>query len=219
MEVNIVQHLIRKGFRESEIVRGIKVIAQMTQFAEQNGLSMEEVISDLKTFANRNLAHDKDVGSLSTKMMAAYWSSFQAGGVTDVNQWEPTELEQLIQTIDDPFVRVMLGVIYETGMRGSQLLALTGNDVDCSNNTIRIKRHGEYVTLVISGALSSQLEQYVRFIGAPPESPLFALCFSGKRNLKAVDNLMRTAARKLGWQRPISIAVLRKCYLARALEK
>ena len=54
------------------------------------------------------------------------------------NFWTLDEFNQIIETVTDPTANIALKVLFYSGMRFGELLALTLSDIDFENNTISI---------------------------------------------------------------------------------
>lgn len=67
--------------------------------------------------------------------------NFRNDEVNEVgNIWTIDEFNQFISVVDNPMYKIIFKLLFFTGMRKGELLALTWNDIDFSNNTIYINK-------------------------------------------------------------------------------
>lgn len=58
----------------------------------------------------------------------------------DINYWTFEEFKQFIKVVDDELYKTMFTFLYYTGVRLSEMIALTWNDIDFKNKTLRINK-------------------------------------------------------------------------------
>ena len=57
-----------------------------------------------------------------------------------MNFWEFVEFKQFIAVVDDPLYKTFFSILYYSGARKGELLALTWADVDFEQNAIHINK-------------------------------------------------------------------------------
>ena len=82
-----------------------------------------------------------------------------------------SQVIRLINTIENERDRLIVRLIYATGVRVSELCAITGEDIDFEEQTIRVKGKGDKIRTVFID--EETLEEINRFIGNIIEGPLF----------------------------------------------
>ncbi|HON81018.1 MAG TPA: tyrosine-type recombinase/integrase [Methanoregulaceae archaeon] len=82
-----------------------------------------------------------------------------------------SQVIRLIDSIEDPRDRLIVRVIYATGVRVSELCAMNIEDIDFEDETIRVRGKGGKIRIVFIDR--ETLEEMADFIGTRIEGPLF----------------------------------------------
>jgi integrase len=98
------------------------------------------VLAMMSSFLNYSAKHD-----YINKNPMKQIDNFKKEKVT-MNYWTLSEFNTFIECVDNIFYKTMFWVLYYTGMRKGELLALTLKDLDLVNNTININKTCSYVT-------------------------------------------------------------------------
>lgn len=132
------------------------------------------------------------------------------------------EVELLICMIDHRLIRLVVIVLYMTGMRISECLNLTIDNVDLKNRVIHIVAgKGNKDRLIpISNRLIPLLEDYIRYQRPETESPLF-FCTkkTGMLSPVYVNRVITQAVNKLGWKKKVTAHILRHSFASQLVKK
>jgi integrase/recombinase XerC len=82
-----------------------------------------------------------------------------------------SQVTRLINTVEDDRDRLIVRLIYATGVRVSELCAINVEDIDFEEHTIRVKGKGDKIRIVFVD--EETLAEIERFIGNRIEGPLF----------------------------------------------
>lgn len=132
------------------------------------------------------------------------------------------EIKQLLMAIDHPLIRLIVETMYRTGLRISECLDLTIENVDLENGVIHVVAgKGNKDRLVpISSTLLPLLKQYVTRERADTPSPLFfATKKTGKVSPVYVNHHLGKAAKALGWKKHVSAHILRHSFASQLVKK
>ncbi|WP_292519849.1 site-specific tyrosine recombinase/integron integrase [Methanoculleus sp.] len=103
-----------------------------------------------------------------------------------------SQVIRLIKTIPDDRDRLIVRLIYATGVRVSELCAINVEDIDFEEQTIRVKGKGDKIRTVFVD--EETLEAIDRFIGNKIEGPLFVGQQGNHLSPRTVQHLFREYA-------------------------
>lgn len=84
------------------------------------------------------------------------------------NFWTLEEFNQIIETVTDPTANTALMVLFYSGMRFGELLALTLSDMDFENNTINITKSLQHRAKLGDIVTPPKTDNGIRCISMPP---------------------------------------------------
>lgn len=132
------------------------------------------------------------------------------------------EVEQLIKAIDHDLIRLVVTVLYMTGLRISECLNLTIDDVNLEKRVIHVVAgKGNKDRLIpISNRLLPLLEDYVRYKRPDTGSVLF-FCTkkTGMLSPVYVNRGIALAVQKLGWKKKVTAHILRHSFASQLVKK
>ena len=132
------------------------------------------------------------------------------------------EVEQLVNKIEHSLIRLVVQVLYKTGLRISECLHLTVDDVDIERKVIHVVAgKGNKDRLVpISESLLPLLRNYMENGRPKTNSPLF-FCTkkTGKLSPVYVNRELAEAVRKLGWKKKVTAHILRHSFASQLVKK
>ena len=128
------------------------------------------------------------------------------------------EVLQLLDVVTNPTHRLMLQLIYSSGLRVSEVVNLRVQDIQLYNFTLFVrggKGHKDRIT-IFSDKIKTQLLQQMG--GKSPTDFLFITQRGGKYTTRAVQKVFEQAVRKAGLQKTVSCHTLRHCFATHLLE-
>ncbi|MCM3625562.1 tyrosine-type recombinase/integrase [Brevibacillus borstelensis] len=132
------------------------------------------------------------------------------------------EVAQLIKAIDHDLIRLVVTVLYMTGLRISECLNLTIDDVNLEKRVIHVVAgKGNKDRLIpISNRLLPLLEDYVRYKRPDTGSVLF-FCTkkTGMLSPVYVNRGIALAVQKLGWKKKVTAHILRHSFASQLVKK
>jgi integrase/recombinase XerD len=131
------------------------------------------------------------------------------------------EVQQLLETIGHPLIRLVVRTLYQTGLRISECLNLTVDDVDLENNLLHVRagKGKKARTIPIGMTLSPYLLDYVKNGRVDTESTFFfALKRSGKLSSAYVNRVLTQAVEQLGWNKNVSCHTLRHSFASQLVK-
>lgn len=131
------------------------------------------------------------------------------------------EVEILIKTIDHNLIRLVVTVLYMTGMRISECLNLTIDNVDIKKRVIHVVAgKGNKDRLIpISKRLVPLLEDYMRFQRPDTDSQrFFCTKKTGMLSPVYVNRVINKAVDKLGWKKKVTAHILRHSFASRLVK-
>lgn len=132
------------------------------------------------------------------------------------------EVDLLIKTIDHNLIRLVVFVLYMTGMRISECLNLTVDNVDIKKRVIHVVAgKGNKDRLIpISKRLVPLLEEYILFQRPETDSLLF-FCTkkTGMLSPVYVNRIITQAVNKLGWKKKVTAHILRHSFASQLVKK
>ena len=149
-----------------------------------------------------------------------------ASDIEDI-KYVPTEREflseeealQLIEEIDHELVKVFTVTLLYTGMRISEALALTIDDVDMDTDWIHIRngKGGKARSIPINRKLKDKLEDYVQW--RTPSKQFFATKKTGTLSSGTVQAVIRETRERLGCKKKITPHVFRHSFASELVKK
>jgi len=132
------------------------------------------------------------------------------------------EVEQLVNKIEHSLIRLVVQVLYKTGLRISECLSLTLDNVDFERKVIHVVAgKGNKDRLIpISESLLPLLRDYMENGRPETNSPLF-FCTkkTGKLSPVYVNRELAEAVRKLGWKKKVTAHILRHSFASQLVKK
>lgn len=133
----------------------------------------------------------------------------------------PVEVNQLIDTIDHPIIKVVSQTLYYTGMRISECLNLKLNDVNFDAQIIYIinGKGKKDRNIPISQHLLKILQNYLNNIRPDVNSNnFFATKKTGSLSPTYVNRVLKYASKKLKWNKNISAHILRHSFASNLIK-
>ncbi|QOS98166.1 tyrosine-type recombinase/integrase [Brevibacterium sp. JNUCC-42] len=131
------------------------------------------------------------------------------------------EMERLVHTIDHALIRLVVFVLYMTGLRISECLNLTVDDVNLEEKVIHVVAgKGNKDRLIpISLRLLPLLQEYLQEKRPKTGSPLF-FCTkkTGMLSPVYVNKVITEAVRKLGWKKKVTAHILRHSFASQLVK-
>lgn len=132
------------------------------------------------------------------------------------------EVEQLVGVIEHDLIRLVIQVLYLTGLRISECLNLTQSTVDLERMVIHVVAgKGNKDRLIpISNKLLPLLQHYTEYERPNTESDLF-FCTkkTGKLSDVYVNRILADAVKKLGWKKKVTAHILRHSFASQLVKK
>ncbi|KZE49513.1 recombinase [Brevibacillus parabrevis] len=132
------------------------------------------------------------------------------------------EVEQLVNAIDHAMIKVVVKVLYLTGMRISECLNVTMDDIDLNKQVIRViagKGNKDRV-IPISTRLVPTLMNYIEHERPITGSNLlFCTKKTGKLSAVYVNKGISDAVSKLGWKKKVTAHILRHSFASQLVKK
>ena len=129
----------------------------------------------------------------------------------------PEEVSTLIESMENPLMKLVTNTLFNTGLRISECLNLRIRHVDFPNRVIRVvSGKGRKDRLIpINEKLCPLLEEYRREkrFAAKPDDPFFATETTGRLCASYYNHyLRRTTERQLGWTKRVTAHTLRHSF-------
>ncbi len=126
------------------------------------------------------------------------------------------EIEKLFLAARDLLDKLIIALLFETGLRAQELITITTDDIDFSNQMIRVKnaKYGEE-RIVFYGLLTKQvLDEYILYKRPRPGERLLGISYSG------LYKRLKTLAKRAGVDpRKVRPHVLRHTFATEALRR
>lgn len=126
-----------------------------------------------------------------------------------------SEINTLLNAIPHELIRLLVRTLAYTGLRISECINLTLEDVDIDQKVIRVinGKGGKDRTIPLSEELSSQLQGYVNKKRPKVASKrFFALKKTGAISDQYVNRELKRAVKKLGWDKHVTCHTLRHSF-------
>lgn len=125
------------------------------------------------------------------------------------------EYQQLVHAIEHPTIKTIIQFLFFTGLRITECLSLTLEDVDLEEETIFVQngKGNKQRKIPISPKLLLVLIDYKENIRPDTESNFFfALAKTGKVSDVYVNRILHETTKKLGWKKKVTCHVLRHSF-------
>ncbi len=111
--------------------------------------------------------------------------------------------------------KIILELIYATGIRVSELVGLTVEDIDLVNNILTIPRSNNYKerTIPFNNLLCEYLSAYIKEEALEKEEKLFKNRRNTQVSEREIFRLIREAAQKSGLNKKVSPSIIRNSFL------
>jgi len=151
------------------------------------------------------------------------WTTFHAAALIDPLKapikertfLDEQEYFELVGAIEHPTIKTIVQFLFYTGLRITECLTLTVDDVDFDNRMIHV-RHGKgdkERKVPLSEKLIPVLTEYKEMIRPEANSNrFFALAKTGKVSDVYVNRTLHETTAKLGWKKVVSCHVLRHSF-------
>jgi site-specific recombinase XerD len=128
-----------------------------------------------------------------------------------------TEIEKMIVATKNVNHRLIIQMMYATGMRASELINLKWQDIDFGRNTIHIKfAKGKKDRIVM---LSPKIKKGLKFLSENREGYVFISNRNKKYTLRAIEKIVDNAKKKAKIKKKISPHSLRHYFATHLLER
>lgn len=128
---------------------------------------------------------------------------------------EPWEVDALVEAADSERDRLIIRLLYTTGLRVSELVGLRKDDVNLEERSLRVMGKGGKERLVyFPASLVDQLRRQME----TPGPWLFPSRRGGHIHYTTVERAIRRAARRAGIEKKVTPHVLRHSFATRSLE-
>lgn len=132
------------------------------------------------------------------------------------------EYIELVEAIEHPTIKIVIQFLFYTGLRITECLTLTLEDVNLKNQMIHV-RHGKgdkERKVPLSGKLVPLLKMYRETIRPEVTSNrFFALAKTGKVSDVYVNRILHETTAKLGWKKVVTCHVLRHSFASNLVKK
>lgn len=128
---------------------------------------------------------------------------------------DETEYKQLIEAIEHPTIKVVIQFLFYTGLRITECLSLTLEDVNLEESIVFVQngKGNKQRKVPISPKLLPLLVHYKEHIRPATDSPFFfALSKTGKLSDVYVNRVLHETTKKLGWKKKVTCHVLRHSF-------
>ncbi|WP_289143081.1 tyrosine-type recombinase/integrase [uncultured Brevibacillus sp.] len=132
------------------------------------------------------------------------------------------EIDQLVNTIEHKTIKVVVMVLYLTGMRISECLNVTLNDVDMDKRVIHVVagKGNKDRMIPVSNRLLPILQQYIQTQRPSTHSNrLFCTKKTGMLSAVYVNREISDAVRKLKWTKKVTAHILRHSFASQLVKK
>ena len=133
------------------------------------------------------------------------------------------EFEELVRAISQPVVRTVVQTMLYTGGRITEMVRLELKDVDLRNNMLHIVngKGKKDRDIPISLKLHRILVHYLKHIRQPEKKTgrFFTTATTGQVSNNYINECIRNAVIKLGWEKDVSAHVLRHSFSSNLLAK
>ncbi|MGG1664571.1 tyrosine-type recombinase/integrase [Brevibacillus sp. NRS-1366] len=138
------------------------------------------------------------------------------------NALSDEEVEELVNAIEHETIKVVVRVLYLTGMRISECLNVTLNDVDMNKQVIHViaGKGNKDRSIPISNRLLPILQQYMQTQRPSTHSNLlFCTKKTGSFSAVYVNKGISDAVKKLNWKKKVTAHILRHSFASQLVKK
>lgn len=129
---------------------------------------------------------------------------------------EPEEVAKMVASCDSIRDRLIILILYTTGLRVSELVSLRKDDIDFEKRAIRVKgKGGKERVVFFPENLSELIKAYLANLGE--DSDYLFPSQAGHIHYTTVERIVRRAAEKAGIRKKISPHVLRHSFATQSL--
>ncbi|WP_433744937.1 tyrosine-type recombinase/integrase [Falsibacillus pallidus] len=135
---------------------------------------------------------------------------------------EQEEAEELIKEIEHPLIQTVCKTLYLTGLRISECLNLTVENVNLKKREILViaGKGNKDRRIPISDKLHTLLEHYLLHERVKTSSPyFFATKKSGSLSAQYVNTVLNETTNKLGWKKKITAHIFRHTFASQLVKK
>ena len=132
------------------------------------------------------------------------------------------EIEKLVEAIDHALISLVVVFLANTGLRISECLSLTLDDVDLDAGLIRVKngKGNKDRNVPINKKLYPLIQDYRdNWRDAYGSERFFATKKTGKLTNTYINTVLRDAVKKLGWKKKVSCHILRHSFASNLIKK
>ena len=132
------------------------------------------------------------------------------------------EIEKLVEAIDHALISLVVVFLANTGLRISECLNLTLEDVDLDAKLIRVKngKGNKDRNVPISKKLHPLIQDYRdNWRDAYGSERFFATKKTGKLTNTYINTVLRDTVKKLGWKKKVSCHILRHSFASNLIKK
>lgn len=130
------------------------------------------------------------------------------------------EVNNLINAVDHPLIKVVIQTLFYTGMRISECLKLKINDVDMEEKIIHVinGKGGKDRDIPINEHLLQILKNYLENRSDIISDYFFATKKTGKLCSAYVNHVIEETVKKLGWKKHVSAHILRHSFASNLIK-
>ncbi len=130
---------------------------------------------------------------------------------------EPEEVELLLGHAENPRDKLIIKLLYTTGLRVSELVTLKKSDVDLEDCSLRVLgKGGKERYVYFPKKLKSDLEKHMKTVKG---EWLFPSKRGGHIHYTTVERMLRKVARRAGLKKKVTPHILRHSFATKSLEE
>lgn len=130
---------------------------------------------------------------------------------------EPEEVELLVSHADNPRDKLIIRLLYTTGLRVSELVTLKKSDVDLEDCSLRVLgKGGKERYVYFPKKLKPDLEKHMKNVKG---EWLFPSKKGGHIHYTTVERMLRNVAKKAGLRKKVTPHILRHSFATKSLEE
>lgn len=131
------------------------------------------------------------------------------------------EVSELVKAIDHDLIRLVVAFLYYTGLRISECLNLTTDDVDLNQQMVHVRAgKGNKDRLVpLSEKILPLLNEYSDKVRPQAAKSFFATDKTGKLSPVYVNRVLADTTKKLGWKKTVTAHILRHSFASQLVKK
>ncbi|WP_342404966.1 tyrosine-type recombinase/integrase [Brevibacillus sp. FSL K6-2834] len=131
------------------------------------------------------------------------------------------EVNELVQAIDHDLIRLVVKFLYFTGLRISECLNLTVDDVDLERQMVHVRggKGNKDRVVPLSEKIVPPLRAYLEKKRPQGTDRFFATEKTGKLSAVYVNSVLADATTKLGWKKTVTAHILRHSFASQLVKK